>query len=78
MTKTNGSCSNVSMFRWNKDNVSISSADGSSKYTISGKITVDDAGVYECYMDGERNLAKQALQLVIVRGESTQFEFAHD
>ncbi|XP_071838116.1 uncharacterized protein [Apostichopus japonicus] len=57
----------VSTFRWIKDNVPISSTDGLSNYTIMRPLQLDDAGVYECYIDGERRSAKQALNLLIVR-----------
>ncbi|XP_071838026.1 uncharacterized protein [Apostichopus japonicus] len=58
---------NVSTFMWMKDNVPISSTDGLSNYTIMRPLQLDDAGVFECYIDGERSQAKQALNLLIVR-----------
>ncbi|XP_071838148.1 uncharacterized protein [Apostichopus japonicus] len=64
MSPTGG---DVSTFRWMKDNVSISSTDGLSNYTIRRPLQLDDAGVFECYIDGERSQAKQALNLLIVR-----------
>lgn len=68
MTKrTNGS--DVAMFRWKKDNASLHSADGLSDYIIDRPITLDDFGVYECYIEGRRNMSRQALNLLIFRSE---------
>lgn len=58
----------VAMFRWNKNNTRLPSADGLSNFTFNRRINREDAGVYECYIEGRRNTARQALKLLIVRG----------
>ncbi|KAJ8040907.1 hypothetical protein HOLleu_15352 [Holothuria leucospilota] len=55
--------------RWRKDNSSvISSQSGSAAYVIPGPIQLSDAGTYECQYNGERDMAKQGLNLLLVRG----------
>ncbi|KAJ8040916.1 Angiopoietin-1 receptor [Holothuria leucospilota] len=54
--------------RWRKDNSDfISSQSGSATYVIPGPIQLSDAGTYECQYYGERNLARQGLNLLLVR-----------
>ncbi|XP_071854861.1 uncharacterized protein [Apostichopus japonicus] len=64
--KSTGS-KNVADFRWLKDNVRNSAFNGDDTWDISGQVEVDDAGVYECHINGERSDAKQGLKLLIVR-----------
>lgn len=65
--KTTGSKA-VNEFRWLKDNQRNNDMDGLDTWTINGPVTVNDAGVYECHIDNERNQARQGLMLLIVRG----------
>ncbi|PIK57437.1 putative tyrosine-protein kinase [Apostichopus japonicus] len=65
--KSTGS-KNVADFRWLKDNVRNSTINGDDSWPISGPVEVDDAGVYECHIQGERSAAKQGLKVLIVRG----------
>ncbi|XP_071854474.1 angiopoietin-1 receptor-like isoform X2 [Apostichopus japonicus] len=58
---------NVADFRWLKDNVNNDAFNGDGTWVISGPVEVDDAGVYECHINGERSDAKQGLKLLIVR-----------
>ncbi|PIK60608.1 putative tyrosine-protein kinase, partial [Apostichopus japonicus] len=64
--KSTGS-KNVADFRWLKDNVRNNGISGQDTWVISGPVEVDDAGVYECLIIGERSDAKQGLKLLIVR-----------
>ncbi|PIK57441.1 putative tyrosine-protein kinase [Apostichopus japonicus] len=64
--KSTGS-KNVAEFRWLKDNVTNDDFNGDDTWVISEQVEVDDAGVYECHIDGERSGAKQSLKLLIVR-----------
>ncbi|XP_071851958.1 angiopoietin-1 receptor-like [Apostichopus japonicus] len=64
--KSTGS-KNVADFRWSKDNVRNNDINGQDTWVISGQVEVDDAGVYECHIIGERSGAKQGLKLLIVR-----------
>ena len=52
---------------WNKDGEYISDWDDQTIVTIES-VNVDDAGIYDCYYQGERNLAEQAIVRLIVRG----------
>ncbi|KAJ8040902.1 hypothetical protein HOLleu_15345 [Holothuria leucospilota] len=55
--------------RWRKDNSNfISSQSGSATFLIPGPILLSDAGTYECHYNGKRDMAKQALNLLLVRG----------
>ncbi|XP_071848509.1 uncharacterized protein [Apostichopus japonicus] len=49
------------------NNVKNSASNGDERWPISGQVEVDDAGVYECHINGERSDAKQGLELLIVR-----------
>ncbi|KAJ8040895.1 Angiopoietin-1 receptor [Holothuria leucospilota] len=54
--------------RWRKDNSQlISSQSGSAIFLIPGPIQLSDAGTYECHYNGERDIAKQGLNLLVVR-----------
>ncbi|KAJ8040912.1 Angiopoietin-1 receptor [Holothuria leucospilota] len=54
--------------RWRKDNsYFISSQSGSATFFIPGPIQANDAGTYECHYNGERDMAKQGLNLLLVR-----------
>ncbi|XP_071854830.1 receptor-type tyrosine-protein phosphatase F-like isoform X2 [Apostichopus japonicus] len=64
--KSTGS-SNVADFRWLKDDVRKSAFNGDDSLVISGPVEVDDAGVYECHIQGQRINATQGLKLLIVR-----------
>ncbi|PIK57432.1 putative tyrosine-protein kinase [Apostichopus japonicus] len=65
--KSTGS-KNVADFRWLKDNVRNNGISRQDTWVISGPVEVDDAGVYECHIQGQRSDAKQGLKLLIVRG----------
>ncbi|PIK59257.1 putative angiopoietin-1 receptor [Apostichopus japonicus] len=58
---------NVADFRWLKDNARNYAISGQDTWVISGQVEVDDAGVYECHIQGYRSDAKQGLKLLIVR-----------
>ncbi|XP_071853544.1 uncharacterized protein [Apostichopus japonicus] len=64
--KSTGS-KDVADFRWLKDNLRNTGISGQDTWVISGQVEVDDAGVYECYIQGQRSDAKQGLKLFIVR-----------
>ncbi|PIK46309.1 putative tyrosine-protein kinase [Apostichopus japonicus] len=65
--KSTGS-KNVAGFRWLKDNVRNGDISGQDTWSISRPVEVEDAGVYECHIQGQRSDAKQGLKLLIVRG----------
>lgn len=58
----------VANLRWIHNNKIITAADGKDTYVFNDPIEEKDAGIYECYIDGERNLAKHGIHLLIVRG----------
>ncbi|PIK41196.1 putative tyrosine-protein kinase [Apostichopus japonicus] len=57
----------VANLRWIHNNKIITAADGKDTYVFNDPIEEKDAGIYECYIDGERNLAKHGIHLLIVR-----------
>lgn len=54
--------------QWMKDNKILLSANRTSTYHFIQPIKQSDAGIYECFVDGERNDALHGLTLLLVRG----------
>ncbi|KAJ8017522.1 Angiopoietin-1 receptor [Holothuria leucospilota] len=54
--------------RWRRNGrKQISSQSGSATFSIARPIRINDAGTYECQYQGERDMAKQGLNLLLVR-----------
>ena len=53
---------------WNKDGSNVTDWNNQKQIVID-PVRVEDAGIYECYFQGERNLGKHAIMRVIVRGK---------
>lgn len=54
--------------QWMKDNKILLSANRTGTYRLNQPIKQSDAGIYECFVDGERNDALHGLILLLVRG----------
>ncbi|KAJ8019308.1 hypothetical protein HOLleu_42170 [Holothuria leucospilota] len=59
---------NLWNLRWQHNNGNIVSVGGST-FLIEGPIQLHDAGIYECYVRGNRSLAEHGLNVLLVRGE---------
>ncbi|KAJ8040910.1 Receptor-type tyrosine-protein phosphatase T [Holothuria leucospilota] len=58
---------NTGGIRWRKDGSVILSQSGSVTFSLAGPIQLSDAGTYECHYTRERDMAKQGLNLLLVR-----------
>ena len=54
--------------KWNKDGVYASNFDDQTTVLFESA-TLADAGVYDCYYDGERTSSTQAIMRLIIRGK---------
>ncbi|KAJ8035144.1 Tyrosine-protein kinase receptor Tie-1 [Holothuria leucospilota] len=59
---------NTNGIRWRKNGGDImSSHSGSATFSFGRPIQLNDEGTYECHLQGQRNTAKQGLNLLLVR-----------
>ena len=63
----------VSTLRWRHNGELIPTLHGMDTNTISS-VTVQDAGVYECYQNGKRNQGLHAIFQLVVRGEQRNLD----
>ena len=64
----------ISNLRWRHNGgESIPALNGMDTNTISS-VTVQDAGVYECYQDGSRDQGLHAIFQLVVRGKQTNLD----
>lgn len=60
---------NVGNIKWRQNDVfTDSTRDGQLSYLFHHPIKSKDAGVYECYLSGERNTGLTMIKRLIVRG----------
>ena len=70
VNKNNG----ISNLRWiHNGGESIPALDNTDTYTIS-TVTVQDAGVYECYQNDNRDQGLHAIFQLVVRGEQRNLD----